>query len=302
MLRLRCLIALWSSLSCFIAQANAQQPVPDRSPQPEWLDTDRSTPTGSQYFEFQSSVLNAKASALVWQPPAYRRFPNARFPVIYFLHGANGNQRTVAETMIPFYIESMKKRMAPPAIIVGVNGVPRSFYLNSAAGEQPVEDVIIQDLIPSIDAHFRTLADRQHRMVMGFSMGGFGATRIGFKYLDLFGAIDIVSAGPLTPYEQLPPGLRRHVGEHREELPFPIVIRNVDKARADGTLIRITCGTDDSLYQGNSGLHNLLEKRSIPHRFIEVEGVGHSLPQILQKQGPKHFLFQRRAFEGNGTQ
>lgn len=275
---------------CIADQCNGDQT-------PHWLDPDRSAPAGSRYYEFHSNVLDGEASAIVWLPPAYRRFPNATFPVIYFLHGANGNQRTVTEKLIPSYIEAMKKKIAPPAIIVGVNGIPRSFYLNSASGSQPVEDVMIKDLIPSIDHDFRTMSHRGGRMIMGFSMGGFGATRLGFKYLDHFGAIDIISAGPLKPFEQLPPGLRNLLGDRREELPIPLILKNVEKAKENRTMIRVSCGTKDDLLRGNVALHHLLDKHSVDHRFARIEGVSHSLTGILEKQGARFFLFHQHAFK-----
>ena len=51
----------------------------------------------------------------------------------------------------------------------------------------------MKDLIPHIDATYRTIADRGSRWVEGFSMGGFGAAHLGFKYPEIFGAVSIMS-------------------------------------------------------------------------------------------------------------
>ena len=76
--------------------------------------------------------------------------------------------------------------------MVFVNGMIRSSYVDSADGKTPVETVSIKELIPHVDATYRTVATRAGRMVEGFSMGGGGAAKWGFKYLELFGAISII--------------------------------------------------------------------------------------------------------------
>ena len=57
--------------------------------------------------------------------------------------------------------------------------------------------MIIKDLVPHIDATYRTIASREGRGVNGFSMGGFGAAHLGFKYPDVFG-VDSIMAPPLV--------------------------------------------------------------------------------------------------------
>ncbi|MFC1596366.1 alpha/beta hydrolase [Planctomycetota bacterium] len=88
-----------------------------------------------------------------------------------------------------------------PMIVVMPNGLRgNTMYCDSRDGQYPVETVIINDLIPHVDATYRTVASREGRAVEGFSMGGFGAAHMGFKYPDLFGVVSIaarVSAGSM---------------------------------------------------------------------------------------------------------
>jgi len=61
------------------------------------------------------------------------------------------------------------------------------------------EDFIAHDVVAYIDAHYRTLADRASRGLVGHSMGGYGATRIGMKHADVFGSLYIMSPCCLLP-------------------------------------------------------------------------------------------------------
>src|SRR3954453_16237671 len=63
----------------------------------------------------------------------------------------------------------------------------------------PLESVIIKDLIPHVDATYRTVADRGARAIEGFSMGGFGAAHFGFKYPETFGVVSIQAPALLGP-------------------------------------------------------------------------------------------------------
>ncbi len=276
----------------------ARQTAESRSTEPQWLDPDREAPLRSQYHVFHSDILDQDASCLVWLPVAYSRAPNRRFPVIYWLHGADGSQRKCAETFLPSYVEALKNRTAPPAIVVAVNGIPRSFYGDAFDGTCPVESVIIKDLIPNIDREFRTLATREGRLIEGFSMGGLGAARLGLKYPDVFGAIAINSAGPLPQEKEparLPPVLQRVFGDNLDELPHRLAARNAEALQHD-TLIRIVCGGDDSLLAGNRILHEVLEDLKIPHVFREVPGVEHEGRKLYERGGNRAFAFHQRAF------
>ena len=90
----------------------------------------------------------------------------------------------------------------PAMIVVYVNGMIRSSYVDSADGKTPVETVTIKELIPHVDATYRTIATRDGRMIEGFSMGGSGAAKWGFKHTDLFGSISIID-GSLDTSEEI---------------------------------------------------------------------------------------------------
>ena len=144
-------------------------------PQGEWLDPNRSEPKGTKYKTFSSKVLGGRdVSYLIYLPPDYEQ-QTARYPVIYWLHGYGGNIRAGATAFVPQLDCAIREVALPPMIAVMVNGKGASFYRDTPNGEAPVESVVIKDLIPHIDATYRTIADRTGRIIQGYSMGGYGA-------------------------------------------------------------------------------------------------------------------------------
>ena len=80
-------------------------------------------------------------------------------------------------------------KMIPPVIAVTPSG-KSGWWVNST---EKFESAVINELIPYIDSTYKTLANRDSRMVFGYSMGGFGALRYGLVYPDLFSACAVLS-------------------------------------------------------------------------------------------------------------
>ena len=73
-----------------------------------------------------------------------------------------------------------------PVIIVFPDGYENSWWADSFNSDKPAETNIVRELIPIVDALYRTIPDRQFRVIYGFSMGGFGALKFITKFPDLF--------------------------------------------------------------------------------------------------------------------
>jgi enterochelin esterase family protein len=118
--------------------------------------------------------------------------------VLYFLAGFSGGVYVLNELMwgetLPQRVDRLIRSGAvPPLIVVIADCLTRlggSQYINSAATGR-YEDHLIDELVPCIDERFRTRRDRDHRVVMGKSSGGYGATVLAMRHPDLFGiAVD----------------------------------------------------------------------------------------------------------------
>jgi enterochelin esterase-like enzyme len=139
---------------------------------------------------------------LVVLPPSYASQPARRYPVVYALHGYSiGAEQWAKEIHLPQTAEGAFAKGARDMIVV----LPDSKTLHNGAmySNSPTtggfEDYVSRDVVTYIDAHYRTIADRNSRGLAGHSMGGYGATRIGMKHSDVFGALYLMSPCCLSP-------------------------------------------------------------------------------------------------------
>ena len=152
----------------------------------------------------------ADRDLIVFLPPSYQREKSRRYPVVYALHGYSiGAEQWTREIHVPQTIEGAFAQGAQEMIVV----LPDSRTLHngsmysSSVTTGDFENFIAQDVVAYIDAHYRTIPDRRSRGLVGHSMGGYGATRIGMKHPDVFGSLYIMSpcclsargAGPRNP-------------------------------------------------------------------------------------------------------
>jgi S-formylglutathione hydrolase FrmB len=130
-------------------------------------------------------TTNTKIGFEIYLPPGYDS-GTLRYPVVYDLHGLTGSQFEDPQWVVPSLEAAMKKNLIGPVIVVFPDGLMQSYYADSFDGKAPSETRIIRELIPWIDANYRTVANRQLRAVTGFSMGGYGAMEFATKFPDLF--------------------------------------------------------------------------------------------------------------------
>lgn len=144
---------------------------------------------------------------LVFLPPSYARERSRRYPVVYALHGYSiGAQQWSREIHAPQTIESAFARGANEMIVVLPDSktVHNGSLYSSSVTTGDFENFIARDVVSHIDAHYRTIADRSSRGLVGHSMGGYGATRIGMKHPEVFGILYIMSPCCLAPRSPAP--------------------------------------------------------------------------------------------------
>jgi enterochelin esterase-like enzyme len=139
---------------------------------------------------------------IVFLPPSYTREKNRRYPVVYALHGYSiGAEQWSHEIHVPQTVEGAFARGAREMIVV----LPDSKTLHngsmysSSVTTGDFERFVSHDVVAHVDAHYRTIPERRSRGLVGHSMGGYGATRIGMKHPDVFGALYIMSPCCLSP-------------------------------------------------------------------------------------------------------
>lgn len=149
-----------------------------------------------------SKTSDATRRCFVYTPPDYDKDPSTRYPVLYLQHGMGedetgwGNQGH-ANLILDNLIADGKVK---PFIIVmenggGISGPGGGGRFNFSA----FEHILIDNLIPFIDANYRTIADQPHRAMAGLSMGGMQTRVITLAHLDAFSHIGIFSGGSIAP-------------------------------------------------------------------------------------------------------
>jgi enterochelin esterase-like enzyme len=156
-----------------------------------------------QQILFPSPSTNTSRRAFVYTPPSYEKDKKKRYPVLYLQHGwgedetAWSNQGHTNLIMDNMIAEGKIK----PFIIVMTYGMTNDVKMGGMKNFkiEPFQTVLIDELIPYIDANFRTLADQPHRAMAGLSMGGMETKTITLARPDVFSHYGLLSGGTYAP-------------------------------------------------------------------------------------------------------
>jgi enterochelin esterase-like enzyme len=146
---------------------------------------------------------------IVFLPPSYSKDKHRHYPVVYALHGFFiGAEQWTHEIRVPQTIEGAFAKGAQEMIVVLPDS--KTIYggsmYSSSETTGDFENFIAHDVVSYIDAHYRTIPNRTSRGLVGHSMGGYGASRIGMKHPDVFGALYIMSPCCMSPMTGGGPG------------------------------------------------------------------------------------------------
>ncbi len=211
---------------------------------------------------YESKSLHSLRRIRVYLPPGYDG-NQTRYPVLYLLHGANLDENAWvrlghANLILDNLLAEGKSR---PFIVVMPfgYGIPpgEASRGGAAANMDAFRRDLTGDVIPYVDAKYRTLADRDHRGIAGLSMGGGQSLTIGLNRLDLFSYVIGMSAG-----------IRNTDGWQA----FSKFAAEPQAANAKLRLLWIGCGTADSLYKPNQEFSQFLSQHGIHHEFHSSGG------------------------------
>ncbi len=236
---------------------------------------------------YNSPTLKMQRRMTIYTPPGYDK--GGRYPVLYLLHGAGGDENAWSElgraAQILDNLIAMGK--AKPMIVVMPNGNPNcqaapgewswGMYTpgfgNSGTG--PTEPAVatipasFMDIVNYVDANYRTVKKREGRAVCGLSMGGGHTFAISLAYPTTFDYYGLFSAG-------------LHLGNGFRNMPFAEQIKNdpdfaQQSARLFGSkpkLYWMGMGKTDFLYQSTVDLRNYWDSKGYKYEYVETDG-GH---------------------------
>lgn len=250
---------------------------------------------GTQYrlYPAPSQGAGTQASYRLYLPPGYSADSSRRYPVIYFIHGRSvDSKRPLTAGYIARADAAIRSGVMPPTIIVLAQGDNTGWYVDSQDGQRRMESILIKDLIPHVDATYRTIARREARAIEGHSMGGYGALHLGFKYPQLFVA---VTGNSPALIEQTTDGVGDQAFWDRES-PTTLAKANVDKLRQQR--IRVIVGDKDGLFAVGKKMDEWLTSLNVPHGFFPVHGSPHNHDQLLQYETFDTMAFYGEVFGG----
>jgi len=241
----------------------------------------------------------------IFLPKGYADEANkdTRYPWVVWLHGFGGFGEFAGGGGAEVLDQLRKDDKIPPMVMV-VFRAPgmRTTYLN---GEQAgdIEDLIVGDLIDNLQKKYRLQTEREHRALMGVSMGGFGALKIAMHHPEVFGAVAVHSAAILpTDPNDVPQRFQPQLQRMRRTL-TDVFGDPIDKAKWAHEMplglaaaakpdewkslrIYFDAGTKDNygLCEPNEQLDKVMTEKGIAHLFRKVEGGGHAWSSPKMKE------------------
>jgi len=202
--------------------------------------------------------------AYVYVPAEYDANPDKRYPVLYLQHGAGEDERGWAKQgRMNFIMDNLiAEGRAPPMLVVMEQGYAMVPAESGNGTVNAFPRLVIDDLIPMIDATYRTLPDREHRAMAGLSMGGGQTMTTTMANLDKFAWIGAFSGALGQGFD---------------------VQTSYDGALADAAsfnerirLLYFSAGTNESPYYENArNITRALNEHGIPAVFFESPGTAH---------------------------
>ncbi len=244
---------------------------------------------------YHSKIQNAARRAFIYTPPGYDR-SDQRYPVLYLQHGAGEDETGwSSQGRVNFIMDNLiANGKARPMIVVMENGGGSALFARGNPGpatrpsgaatttapttattraatppapgrggpgafNNPFEQILLGEVIPMIDAEYRTIADRDHRAMAGLSMGGGQTLSIGLTHLDVFSALGVFSGSRgVSDVKTAYGGVLADGGAFNQ------------KVRA----FYLSVGTTENM-EGARSFHKALEAQGIKHTYYESEGTAH---------------------------
>jgi S-formylglutathione hydrolase FrmB len=239
-------------------------------------------------LQFNSNLVDYPVKYSIYLPADYESSERS-YPVLYLLHGYSddetgwiqfGEANLIAD-------EGIANGDFSSCIIVMPDGGV-SWYINSADGKDPWEDMFVKEFIPFVEKEFRIRPKKEFRAIAGLSMGGNGSLLLAMRNPDLFSTCVALSAGTFTDEEVIGNDdydhyfkniygekLANDVSEHWKANSPLHLLDTVDKTKLQSIRWYIDCGDDDFLFKGNSALHVKMRDLGITHEY-RVRNGSHS--------------------------
>ncbi|MCF2489056.1 alpha/beta hydrolase family protein [Dyadobacter sp. CY347] len=260
-------------------------------------------------IQVHSAAMNKTYKAAIVLPESYAK-SKKEFPVLYLLHGGYGHfDDWLRKTPDPMLVKNLADQYN--VIIVMPEGEIFSYYIDSPVDpNSKFETYTVKEVIPFIDSKYRTVKDKEGRLITGLSMGGYGALYLSTRHPDQFAAAGAMS-GALDPnmttwnlsperFKGLTTFLEKTFGPMTPDNYLPYSVVNMaDQIRRNGLPLVLDVGVEDFLLEPNRELHRRLVYNHTPHDYTERPG-GHTW-EFWQAALPSQLMFFSKVLKANNT-
>ena len=224
---------------------------------------DKNVPHGQiRSINYWSDINGTYRHINVYVPPGYEKNTRKKYPVLYLLHGSGEDESGwVNQGHVDFIMDNMiASGEAVEMIVVLMSGDFRTTPIIRSFPDKSVTDIYVNELIPFIDANFRTYTDRDHRAMAGLSRGGGQTVRTVLPNLDKFAYIGSLS-GVLG------------INAGNIDTVYDGVFKDVEAFNKKIRLFHVSWGTEEG--PGFSGVARVLLDRGVNIRTFASEGTAH---------------------------
>ncbi len=262
------------------------------------------------HHSYHSEAMQREVGYSLYLPPGYDKETAFRYPVIYHLHGAGGNELRAINSAQVLNAGITAGRL-PEIIMVFPNGGRSTMYQDSADRRFLAETTFIKELIPHIDSSYRTIPERRGRCIEGFSMGGRGSVHLAMKHPTLFCSL-FDQAGNVFPVASMPKDtpadaypfsyLGNDPARLQDNDSYLNLHKNLDQIKG-GLRIQIACGTRDPEHLPTvRQFHEELVKSGIDHTYLELENLGHNQNLMIDRLKPVWFDYHVESLKRAGVE
>lgn len=233
-------------------------------------------------IQFKSELIGKVLPYDALLPPGYFK-SNRRYPVLYLLHGLFGRHDDwITRTNLAEYAAQYE------LIIITPEGHDNWYVDSATVPQDKYESYVVRELIPNVDARYRTIKDRRARGIAGLSMGGYGALKFGIKHRGYFafagslsGALDPASRTEEHPgfaWDILRTSLVAAFGPPNSPARAANDLHQIARSASDISslpYLYFDCGLEDGFLATNREFAEILVAKKIAHQYRQLPG-GHN--------------------------
>jgi len=236
------------------------------------------------------SVSNDSINFSLYLPPEYETLTK-NIPMAIWLHGLGGSYRNYGK-IIRNYELAYEKGLIGPMIIMFPDGYKNAMWADSKSGKKQAETNVIKEILPYLENNYKLIPNRNSRIIMGFSMGGFGAFEYATKFPEIF-SVAVSFDGAMHNWESLNsrPTIANEIFENdsiywSQYSPYQNIVKNADSIRSSVKFLAYV----GQLVEYNNRYKNIMDNLNIKVDY-KITPCKHNLKCLFDEAGDELFIY-----------